>query len=186
MTDLPCPKLLVDGMLGRLAKWLRILGYDTAYDSRLDDNELVRRARAEGRWLLTRDGELAGRRGVHSLLIDSGHLASQLAQVRSELGQAKGGPFSRCPVCNTRLEKVSPEDIKSRVPKFILRIHRRFRRCPSCDRIYWPGSHWKRMRKRVLRSEEDAGILQSNGDAPRLNPPDMDEGTGEGEASGID
>jgi len=155
MTDPLSPKLLADGMLGRLAKWLRILGYDTAYDPRLDDNELVRRARAEGRWLLTRDHELAERRGVHSLLVESEHLLPQLMQVRSHLGRAKGRPFSRCPVCNTPLEKVSSEEVQGRVPQFILQSHRRFRRCPSCDRIYWPGTHWKRMQERVAQCEEE-------------------------------
>lgn len=154
MSDPPFPRLLADGMLGRLARWLRILGYDTAYDPRLDDNELVRRARAEGRWVLTRDRELAGRRGVRSLLIESEDLASQLAQVRSQLGRARESPFSRCPVCNTVLEEASLEQVQGRVPHFILRSHSRFRRCPSCDRIYWPGSHWRRMQERVIQSEE--------------------------------
>jgi uncharacterized protein with PIN domain len=160
MTDPFSSRLLIDGMLGRLAKWLRILGYDTAYESQLDDNELVRRARAEGRWLLTRDHELAGRPGVHSLLIESEQLATQMAQVRSQLGPAEGGAFSRCPVCNASLVATSTQEVRDRVPPYVLRSHSRFRRCPSCDRIYWPGSHWRRMREQLARFEEINGDVQ--------------------------
>jgi len=152
MTD-SSPKLLADGMLGRLAKWLRILGYDTAYDPQLDDDELARRARAEGRWLLTRDHELARRPGIQSLLITSEQILPQLAQVRARLGPAQGSAFSRCPVCNTPLTAVSPQDVRGRVPPFVWRSYRRFRRCPSCDKIYWPGSHWRRMRERLAHLE---------------------------------
>jgi uncharacterized protein with PIN domain len=161
MADSHAPKLLVDGMLGRLARWLRILGYDTTYDPQVDDNELVRRARAEGRWLLTRDHELAGRPGVHSLLIDSEHLATQIAQVRSRVGPTKAGPFSRCPVCNASLVEASTQEVRGRVPPFVLHSHSRFRRCPSCDRIYWPGSHWRRMRERLAQFDV------RNGDVPQ-------------------
>ena len=164
MTDPLSPQLLADGMLGRLAKWLRILGYDTAYDPQLEDNELVRRARAEGRWLLTRDHELAGRPGVHSLLIESEHLLTQLDQVRSRLGPAKGGPFSRCPVCNAPLVEVSPQQVQGRVPPFVLHSHPRFHRCPSCDRIYWPGSHWRRMQEQLARFEGLNRVWQFNED----------------------
>ena len=164
MADLHSTKLLADGMLGRLAKWLRILGYDTAYDARLGDNELVRRTRAEGGWLLTRDHELAGRPGVHSLLIESEHLRTQIAQVRSRVGAPQGGPFSRCPVCNASLVDVSIQEVRERVPAFVLHSHSHFRRCPSCDRIYWPGSHWKQMRERLAQFEEPDGIWQLDGD----------------------
>lgn len=164
MTDPLSPKLLVDGMLGRLAKWLRILGYDTAYQPQLDDNELVRRARAEGRWLLTRDHELAERPGIHSLLIESEHLTTQMAQVRFRLGPAEGDAFSRCPVCNTSLVATSTQEVQDRVPPYVLRSHSRFHRCPSCDRIYWPGSHWRRMREQLARFEElSEDVLLSNG-----------------------
>jgi len=162
MTDPLSPKLLADGMLGRLARWLRILGYDTVYDPQIHDNELVRRARAEGRWLLTRDHELAGRPGVQSLLVESEHLRTQIAQVRSRVGPSKAGLFSRCPVCNASLVEASAQDVRGRVPPFVLQSHSRFRCCPSCDRIYWPGSHWRRMRERLAQFERLNGhVLQS-------------------------
>ena len=142
-------KFIVDRMLGRLAKWLRILGYDTTYFPDLDDDQLVRRARAEGRLLLTRDGGLARRRGLQCLLIESDHLEEQLGQVLAELALTGEHPFSRCPVCNTPLQKVEKTGLKGRVPPHIFRTHTDFSLCPNCDRIYWPGTHWARMQEKL-------------------------------------
>ena len=142
-------KFIVDGMLGRLAKWLRILGYDTTYFPDLDDDQLVRRARAEGRLLLTRDGGLARRRGLQCLLIESDHLEEQLGQVLAEPALAEEHPFSRCPVCNTPLQKVEKTELEGRVPPHIFRTHTDFSLCPNCHRIYWPGTHWARMQEKL-------------------------------------
>jgi hypothetical protein len=142
-------KFIVDGMLGRLAKWLRILGYDTTYFPDLDDDQLVRRARAEGRLLLTRDGGLARRRGLQCLLIESDHLEEQLGQMVAELALTGGHPFSRCPLCNMLLQKVEKPELEGRVPPHIFRTHKDFSLCPNCDRIYWPGTHWAKMREKL-------------------------------------
>ena len=80
-------KFVVDHMLGRLAKWLRILGYDTVYSPSLDDPDLVRISQAEGRLLLTRDTGIARRKGIECLLIDSDRLEEQLAQVAGRSAQ---------------------------------------------------------------------------------------------------
>jgi len=148
MNDEPL-RLLADGMLGRLAKWLRLLGYDTAYDNTASDHELARRARAERRILLTRDRELAERRGLRTLLIHSEALEEQVRQVQEALGPPPGPPLSRCAVCNAVLEPVSAEAIAGRVPPYVLRTQSAFRRCPGCGRIYWPGSHLQAMRDRI-------------------------------------
>jgi uncharacterized protein with PIN domain len=145
-------KLLADGMLGTLAKWLRLLGYDTAYDNVADDHALARRARAEGRMLLTRDRELANRRGLHTLLIESEVLEEQVRQVQGALGPPPDPALSRCAVCNTELEPVSPEDIAIRVPPYVVRTQTDFRRCPGCGRVYWPGTHVDGMRERMGES----------------------------------
>jgi uncharacterized protein with PIN domain len=142
-------KFIVDGMLGRLAKWLRILGYDTAFSPNLDDDQLVRLARAEGRLLLTRDRGLARRRGLQCLLIESHHLEEQLDQIFAELALTGEHPFSRCPVCNTPLQKVEKPELEGRVPPHIFRTHKDFSLCPNCDKIYWPGTHWTRMREKL-------------------------------------
>jgi uncharacterized protein with PIN domain len=144
-------KFIVDGMLGRLAKWLRILGYDTAFSPNLDDDQLVRLARAEGRLLLTRDRSLARRRGLQCLLIESHHLEEQLDQILAELALTGEHPFSRCPVCNTPLQKVEKPELEGRVPPHIFRTHKDFSLCPNCDKIYWPGTHWARMREKLAR-----------------------------------
>jgi len=144
-------KLLLDGMLGRLAKWLRLLGHDTAYLPDLDDNELVRQARAQGRILLTRDRELTRRRGLNCLLIESDELEEQLHQVVSELRLETKQPFSRCPVCNTPLQQIEKSLVKTRVPPYVFRTKEHFSLCPGCDRIYWRGTHWANMRQEMAR-----------------------------------
>jgi uncharacterized protein with PIN domain len=152
MNDRPL-RLLADGMLGRLAKWLRLLGYDTAYDNAAADPDLARRARVEGRVLLTRDRELAARRGLRTLLIQSEVLEEQVREVQDALGLPPNPALSRCAVCNTVLEPVSPEDVAERVPPYVLRTQREFRRCPSCGRVYWPGTHVDEMREQLEQFE---------------------------------
>src|SRR5512146_181409 len=134
MDEEQTPRFVVDGMLGSLARWLRLLGYDADYDNRRDDAELVRLARAENRVLLTRDRELADRRGVQALFVDSQVLDEQLAQVTAAFPRtAEGGP-ARCSVCNTILVPTTPEELAARLPAYVLRQHHDFRRCPGCGR----------------------------------------------------
>jgi uncharacterized protein with PIN domain len=154
-TDPPTPvlKLLTDGMLGRLTRWLRALGYDTIYAPDTDDNELLRRARAEGRVLLTADHALAARRGARTLLIEAQDLADQLRQVRAALGPPHDAEFSRCVACNGKLAPVDKTTLADRVPPHVLATRQEFRRCPDCDRIYWPGTHIERM-KDVIRAQK--------------------------------
>jgi uncharacterized protein with PIN domain len=142
-------RLLADGMLGKLARWLRLLGYDTAYENDAADNELARRARAEGRILLTRDRELSARRGLRALLIQSETLEEQVREVQEALGPPPNSPLSRCPVCNTDLEPVSPSELVGRLPPYVLRTQHRFRRCSGCGRVYWPGTHLDSMRRQI-------------------------------------
>jgi uncharacterized protein with PIN domain len=129
---------------------LKFLADDTAYDNVADDHELARRTRAEGRVLLTRDRELAGRRGLHTLLVESEVLEEQVRQVRDALGPPPAPALSRCAVCNTALEQVSPKDVASRVPPYVVRTQTDFRRCPGCGRVYWPGTHVDGMRERMV------------------------------------
>lgn len=142
-------RLLADGMLGRLARWLRLLGYDTAYDNHADDAELARCARAEGRILLTRDRELSRRRGLRTLLIRSEVLEEQVQEVQNAVGPPPHPALSRCTVCNTTLEPVASSEIADLVPPYILRTQTEFHRCPGCGRIYWPGTHLHRMQEQL-------------------------------------
>ena len=151
-------RLLADSMLGRLAKWLRLLGYDAAYDHAATDPQLARRARAEARILLTRDRELSGRRGLRILLVESQVLEEQVRQVREALGPPPFPALSRCAVCNAALEPVSHAEIAGRVPQYVLRTHSAFRYCAGCKRIYWPGSHVSAIRDRIEAFDsEDLG-----------------------------
>jgi len=132
-------------MLGRLATWLRLLGYDTAYLAHADDHELARVARAEDRVLLTRDVELTRRRGMRCVLIESERVSEQLPQVFHTLGLTAREAFSRCAECNVVLKVVSKESVRGAVPPYVFHTQERFRRCPRCQRVYWRGTHWARM-----------------------------------------
>jgi uncharacterized protein len=152
--DLPLPeRLLVDEMLGRLSRWLRLLGYDAEAAAGRDDDELLAAAEAEQRLLLTRDTRLVTRRPVNrgrvdALLVRHDHLDDQLGQLHREAGLARIGP-PRCLVCNHQLLPVSTEAARGRVPEFVAATHTSFRLCPSCDRVVWPGSHWQHMLDRL-------------------------------------
>jgi hypothetical protein len=148
-------------MLGTLAKWLRILGYDTLYDPRLDDHQLVRLARAEGRVLLTRDRPLAGRRGLRALLVASEDLDEQLRQVLVELELEPDRTYSRCPVCNGGLEAISHDEARAYVPPYVAQTQAEFKHCSSCGRIYWQGSHWQQMEEHLSRLRA-AGTSQNS------------------------
>ena len=149
-------KLLADAMLGKLCKWLRLLGHDTTYDSGWADNDIVRLARAEGRVILTRDRALSERRGIRALLLTSDLLEEQLAQVISELQLPPGVAGSRCSVCNGLLEQVAGISVQERVPRHVYETQEVFRHCPKCDRIYWQGGHWERMQPVIDRLQEAA------------------------------
>jgi uncharacterized protein with PIN domain len=135
-------RFVADAMLGRLARSLRILGYDTLYNVSWDDAFLVRLARADDRVLLTCDRELARRSGVSIILIASEVLNEQLAQLRQELS-IKFENSSRCPVCNSPVLSVSKEEAWSEVPLYAYINCERFSHCPDCGRYYWPGSQWQ-------------------------------------------
>lgn len=129
-------------MLGRLATWLRLLGYDTVYSAKANDQELARRARAEDRILLTRDIELTRRRGVRCVRIESEQVEEQLAQVFRELHLQRDAVFSRCPACNAPLQLLDRQQAQGRVPPYVFLTQEQFRRCPQCGRVYWRGTHW--------------------------------------------
>jgi len=141
-------------MLGTLAKWLRILGYDTAYDNRIDDDEIVERCVREGRIALTRDARLTQRRVLrNSLLIESTELGPQIRQVLAHLRQEidPSRLLTRCVECNSVLESVSPESIQSLVPEYVFRTERDFKQCPSCRRVYWGGTHRHQIQRRLRK-----------------------------------
>ncbi len=153
----PGPGFVADAMLGRLARWLRALGHDVVFDETLDDAGLARLARREGRLLLTRDRRLCETRGSPAwcLLIEAERPAAQLREVDRRRGVFGAGwrdrAFTRCMVCNTPLVPASFEAARERLPREVRADPRvrsaGFRRCPECERVYWEGSHTRRMRR---------------------------------------
>jgi len=142
-------RLIADVMLGRLAKWLRLLGYDTRYSNSADDVTLLRIAQAEDRALLTRDRALSRRRGVRAIWIESQDLPAPFPQVQAAIGPTPDGGLTRCAVCNARLEPTDKADVQARVPPYVFQTQGEFRRCPQCDRIYWPATHVERMQEMI-------------------------------------
>ena len=163
MTFLVGEALLVDGTLGRLARWLRLLGYDAANDGEAGPADLVARAEAEGRVLLTRDTLLVERRAVHrgrvrAVLVRGDTLSEQLEQLRAEEGLRRVGP-PRCLVCNGELQHLSVDDVRDRVPPYVAATQASFTYCPVCDRVTWPATHWADMTRRLA----EAGLLDEGG-----------------------
>ncbi len=146
------PRFVCDAMLGTLARWLRLFGYDTLFLGPVEDRVVAKRAAAEERWLLTRDRELAAV-GPRTLLVRAEDLEEQLREVfaRLELAPAAGLAGSRCAECNGELEAVEPEEVAAQVPPHVRRTAGRFRRCRGCGRVYWPGSHSGRIVARMHR-----------------------------------
>jgi uncharacterized protein with PIN domain len=146
------PRFLADCNVGRLARWLRALGYDASYHAQIGDAELVREAAAESRVLLTRDRDLTKRRViqtgvVRAVLIRDDEVTRQLRQVFDELGLELKEALTRCIECNSELQERIPEMVAERVPPYVRRTQSRYSECPECGRVYWAGTHWQRMRE---------------------------------------
>jgi len=140
-------------MVGKLARWLRILGVDVIYDVSLDDQDLLAIARSDNRILLTRDNPLAfGSGDPPRLFIESDDFRQQLRQVVSTYQiDTRDALFTRCVVCNTPLESVSRRDVRERVPPYVFSTQEQFKRCPQCDKILWGGTHRAHMQKELER-----------------------------------
>ena len=144
----PAPRLLVDAMLGRLARWLRLMGYDAAYWRDGSDEALIAAAKAEDRLIITRDHALAQRRGIRALLITSEALDEQLAEARAALG-AQPLSFTRCSECNGVLDNLPHAAARDLVPPYVWQTQAQFRRCSLCGRVYWKGTHWPALHERL-------------------------------------
>lgn len=138
-------KFVADTMLGRLARWLRLLGFDVLYPETENDKELLKFA--DERIILTRDKELGKKENV--FLIKSVRIDEQMKQVMNELKLEIKAPLSRCSVCNQVLVEADKKSVENLVPERIYTNHNTFWRCPDCDRIYWKGSHYDKIMKNV-------------------------------------
>jgi uncharacterized protein with PIN domain len=157
------PRFVLDTHLGRLARYLRMLGLDTLYRNDYRDDELARLSRGDDRILLTRDIGLLKRSIVRrGYWVRADGSEAQLAEVvrRFDLVGAIS-PFGRCLRCNGLLEPIAREVIEDRLPLRTRHEQVDFRRCPTCGGIYWKGSHYDRMRRLIERIQRTTGDLTS-------------------------
>jgi hypothetical protein len=139
---------LADAHLGGLARFLRMLGFDTLHDQAMHDESIRRIAAAEGRVVLTRDRELLKCRDVaRGCYVRALKPEAQLREVAARYGLApRARPFTLCLRCNLPLEPVEKAAVAARVPEKVLSLNQTFSHCRGCDRVYWPGSHYERMK----------------------------------------
>lgn len=145
-------KFIVDRMLGRLAKELRMLGYDTVYYRGDNAYQMIKLAREEDRVILTRNTKLIPKRSEDRLVrIMEDKTPLQLKELiqKKVISLYEENLFSRCLLCNIPLDKIPREEAKGKVPDFIFYQQKEFSRCPRCLRIYWQGSHQENMQKKV-------------------------------------
>ncbi len=141
--------------MGKLAKWLRMMGYDSLFFNGSDDSHMVAQALAEGRVILTRDTEIMKRRVVNSgrlkaVLINSEEPERQMRQLMETLDlNRQFRPFTLCLECNQPLVERSPEEVQGRVPPYVYKTQKQYMECPACHRIYWQGSHWMAMKRKL-------------------------------------
>jgi len=144
-------RFLADAHLGKLARLLRLLGFDTRYSTNLSDRELVASSVRERRILLSRDRRLfmhkALTHGYRLRATDPPRQAEEVLQALSLHGAAR--PFSRCMSCNAKLRAIARDSVKDRVPLRVFKRFRRFMHCSACGRIYWRGTHFRRLEQLV-------------------------------------
>jgi uncharacterized protein with PIN domain len=139
-------KFAADRMLGRLVKWLRIIGQDVIYGPHLTGYGLIRAARAENRLILTRDRGLKQKQPPPFLFIESDHYRDQLRQVVGQCAlKLAADLFTRCIECNTVLQSRPKETLATVVPLYVFSSQEKFFSCPTCRRIYWPATHHQKM-----------------------------------------
>ena len=156
-------KFLADPSLGRLSRWLRMLGCDTVYWRGEADRSFLRASEKEGRAVLTRRRDIPARQhpGI-VLFVESDRVEDQLAEVLRKLN-VKPDPeafFTICLACNGSLKPAGRDEVRERVPDYVYRTQQQFRFCPGCKRVYWPGTHRDRalaVLQRVLHAVEVMG-----------------------------
>lgn len=159
-------KFIADGMLGKLTRWLRILGHNVNYSNKLDDAQLIAVAKKERRVLLTSDLELyqqATAKGISAFYLGKTSEAERLAQLakRFNIELEVIMERSRCPKCNTRVKPTSKEEIADKIEKNTYSRYENFWRCPKCGQVYWQGAHWARIRETLETARENLKNLKN-------------------------
>jgi uncharacterized protein with PIN domain len=144
-------KFIADAALGRLARYLRMLGYDTVYLRDEDGAAAVRAALRTGRTLLTRRRDFAGRKDMDVFVVEADDVLSQLAAAAERFGlRFTADAMSRCLECNQLLVPAKKEEVRDRLPPHVRQTQETFAVCPDCARVYWPGTHYARAVARLL------------------------------------
>jgi uncharacterized protein len=156
-------KFLADGMLGKLARWLRMLGQDVIYSTELSDNELLDLAKVECRVLLTKDFELYKRainRGLDSFYVEGKTEVERLAEVAKRYGVELVVDMdkSHCPICNTKLQAAPKEQLKDELEPNTYIYYDKFWKCPNCGQVYWQGAHWNQIDKTITQAQQKNAI----------------------------
>ncbi len=153
-------KFIVDNNVGKLAKWLRMIGYDAVFFGGSADAYLVAKALAEDRVILTRDTQIM-KRGVitsgrlKAILVASDEAEPQIRQVIDTLHlDYQSRPLTRCLECNEPLTERSKNEVKDLVPPYVFQTQSQYMECPVCHRIYWRGTHWQSMNKKMKNLTE--------------------------------
>ena len=152
-------KFLADGMLGKLARWLRMLGQDVTYSVRFSDNELLDLTKVEERVLLTKDFELYKRaisRGLDSFYVEGKTESNRLAEVSKRYGLTLSVDMakSHCPICNAKLQAASKEQLKEELKENTYTYYDRFWKCSDCGQVYWEGAHWKQITNTLTQAQQ--------------------------------
>jgi len=152
-------KFIIDGMLGKLTRWLRMLGHDVKYSRSLNDEQLIEIAKSERRILLTRDLELyrqATVQGINAFFVERTTEAKKLADLakRFSLKLEFDVTVSRCPKCNTRIKPIPKEKIIGKIHETTASYYDEFWECPGCKQIYWQGAHWDRIQATLSEARE--------------------------------
>ena len=148
------PKFIVDANVGKLARWLRMLGYDTIFVNDIDDGVLVDIGLKEERVLLTRDTQIMLRRLVTSgkvkaMLTSEDNPKEQMRQVITEMKLDREHEFTLCLECNVPLMTRSKDEVRDLVPPYVYKTQTHYHQCPVCERIYWRGTHWEHMNQEL-------------------------------------
>lgn len=150
-------KFIVDHNVGKLARWLRMMGYDTLFFNGDDDSSMISLALKSGGLILTKDTQIMKRRVVSSgqlkaILIESDEPEQQMQQVIESLNlDCQFRPFTICLECNQPLIERSKGEVQDRVPPYVFQTQSQYKECPACHRIYWRGTHWQAMTERLKK-----------------------------------
>ncbi len=152
-------KFLADAMLGKLSRWLRMLGQDVVYSTELTDDQLLSQAKTESRVLLTKDFELYQRamsRGLEGFYLQGKSEAEHLAELSKRFGLPLDMDMdkSHCPRCNAKLQAATKDQIQGEVEANTFLYYNQFWKCPNCGHVYWQGAHWKQIQETLTRAKQ--------------------------------